>query len=143
MKKDKNNLIEPELSYKLMGICFNVYNILGAKYQEKYYQRAVEVELKKEKISYQKEMPYKLEYKGESIGRYFFDFLIENKVILELKTVPSISKKDIGQLLRYLKESNLKLGIIVNFGKEKVEYKRIINNSRLIGENIREELVNK
>jgi len=143
MKKDKNNLIEPELSYKLMGICFNVYNILGAKYQEKYYQRAVEVELKKEKISYQKEMPYKLEYKGESIGRYFFDFLIENKVILELKTVPSISKKDIGQLLRYLKESNLKLGIIVNFGKEKVEYKRTINNSRLIGENIREELVNK
>lgn len=125
---DKSNLIEPELSYQLVGICFAVHNALGPSYQEKYYQRAVEVELKKAKVPYQKEIKFNLNYSGTNIGRYYFDFLIDNKIVLELKVAPAISKKDIGQLLRYLRKSDLKLGILVNFGINKLEYKRIINS---------------
>lgn len=129
MKKDeKSNLIYPELSYKIIGCCLKVHSSLGSHYQEKYYQRALEIEFNKQNICYEKELKAELMYDNESIGRYFLDFLIDKKIILELKVKEQITKKDIGQVLRYLCKNNLKLGIIVNFGNEKLESERIVNN---------------
>jgi len=127
-KPDTNNkLIYPELSYQLVGMLYDIHNELGNKYQEKYYQRAIAIELENRKVKFQKELPVNLMYKGKKIGIYFFDFLIENKIILEVKAVDKFRISDFKQISAYLKSKDLKLGIIANFRTEKLVYKRVLN----------------
>ncbi len=121
-------IIYPELSYKLIGILYKIHTELGSRYQEKYYQRATEIELKKEKIKFKKEIPVNLKYCNRVIGKYFLDFLIENKIILELKTVSSFHYDDFKQVSAYLKATNLRLGILVNFRSSKLIFKRVLNS---------------
>jgi len=121
------NIIYKELSYKLIGIIYDVYNELGYGYQEKYYQKAIATALNKENISYKKELCAPLKYKDEKIGNYFFDFLIEDKIILEIKKGDRISRRDIEQLYAYLKNANYKLGLIIRFTSKGILIKRIVN----------------
>jgi GxxExxY protein len=121
-------IIQKDLSYKLMGILFSVQNQLGNRYQEKHYQRAIEVALKGEKISFKRELPVDLMFNEEKIGKFFLDFLIENEVVLEVKTVDRLKPKDFKQILAYLIANNLELGILVNFRTDKLIYKRILNS---------------
>lgn len=125
--KNKNDLIYPELSYKLIGVLFKVHNELGNKYQEKYYQRAVAIELEKQDIKFKKEVSTDLVYDGIKIGKYFFDFLIEDRIILEIKATDKFKMSDYKQVSGYLKSKGIKLGILVNFRTEKISFKRIIN----------------
>lgn len=137
--KVKNNLIEPELSYKIIGACFRVHSELGCRYQEKYYQRALEEELRAEGIKYNKELKVDLLYGDKVIGKYFLDFLIKDKIVLEMKVAKFFHKDDIKQVLGYLKSKNLEFGILVNFRKDKLEYKRVLNpDMRDNSENIRD-----
>jgi len=92
-------IIYKELNYKIMGLAFNVFKNLGFGYREKYYQRAVEAEFKKEKIEYKKECPVKLIYNGKIIGRYFIDFIVENKIVLEFKIAKDFYTRDVKQIL--------------------------------------------
>jgi len=124
---EANELIYPELSYKLMGILFRVHRRLGNSYQEKYYQRAIEMELQNEKISYKREVQIKLNYTGKDIGKYFLDFVIDGKIALEVKTVPFLRQEFLNQLLAYLDAANLKLGIVANFRTSRLTYKRLVN----------------
>ncbi len=124
-----DKIIEKDLSYKIVGLLFEVHTALGGKYQEKYYQRAVEKLLQREKIIYQKELTINLDFYGSNIGKYYLDFLIENRVILELKAEPRFSRDDFCQVLAYLKASNLQLGILANFRGGKLIYKRVLNSS--------------
>ncbi|MEI7621583.1 MAG: GxxExxY protein [Candidatus Moraniibacteriota bacterium] len=121
-------IIFPELSYKLVGILFKVHSELGNGYQEKHYQRAIEIELAKEKLKFKRELPVEIIYEGNSIGKYFLDFLIEDKIILELKAANSFRTADFKQITAYLQKMNLKLGILANFKTEKLTYKRILNS---------------
>lgn len=121
-------VIYPELSYRIVGILYNVHTELGGKYQEKYYQRAVEKVLTSEKIPFKKELPVDLNFKGEKIGKYFLDFLIDNKIILELKATPFLHPDDFRQVMGYLKAKRLKLGILANFRGRKLVYRRILNS---------------
>lgn len=128
MCPNKNpKIVLPKLSYEIMGILFKVHNGLGPTFLEKYYQRAVEKELKKAELSYQCEFAIELLYDGESIGRYFLDFVIEDKVVLELKAKRSYHPKFFKQVLAYLRSSGLPLAILANFRSERLDYKRIIN----------------
>ena len=122
-------LIYPKLSYTIVGILFKVHTELGGKYQEKYYQRAVEVALKEVGLPYQKEISVDLSFKGKKIGKYFLDFLIEDKIILELKATPRFNRDDFRQVMAYLKAKNLKLGILANFRGEKLVFKRVLNSA--------------
>lgn len=122
-----SELIYPELSYKLMGILFKVHRKLGNSYQEKYYQRAVELELKANQIPFEREVEIKLNYNNEKIGKYFLDFVIDGKIALELKTTPFLKQQYLNQVLAYLDSSRLKLGIVANFRSERLEYKRLVN----------------
>lgn len=124
---EMEKVIYPELSYQIMGILFEIHNELGCRYQEKYYQRAIALAFDKVKLQYKKELKVDLIYDNKTIGKYFLDFLVEGKIILEIKTVPSLNKKDINQVLAYLKANNLKLGIIVNFRTPKIEWMRVLN----------------
>ena len=120
-------LIHPELSYRIMGIIFKVYNDLGYGYQEKYYQRAVALEFDKEKIRYIREKEVKLTYNDKNIGKYFLDFIVNDRIVLELKIANYFHSRDIKQILGYLKATGLQLGILIIFTSKGIKYKRIIN----------------
>lgn len=126
-QKNKIELVYPELSYKVIGAVFDVFNKLGYGYQEKYYQKAIARSLKILGISFKEQLPFNIRFKDEIIGRYFLDFLIENKIILEIKKESNFRKHNIEQVVAYLKKTNLKLAILVNFTKDGVKFKRIVN----------------
>ncbi len=121
------DIIYSDLSYKLVGILYRIHSELGSRYQEKYYQRAFELALQKEKIEYKKELKVDLNFDNQKIGNYFLDFLVDNKIVVEFKTVDRLSGQDIKQVLAYLKSTGIKLGILVNFRNKSLIYKRIIN----------------
>jgi len=127
VEKKLIQLIYPELSYKIIGILFDVYNNLGYGYQEKYYQEAVAIEFKKAKIYFREQVSLPINFKGDTIGRFFLDFLVEDKIVVEIKRYDKFHKADIQQVYAYLKHFNLKLGLLVSFTKEGVRFKRIIN----------------
>lgn len=122
-----DKLIYPELSYKIVGLLYDVHNKIGGGHKEKYIQSAIEILLKKNKVVYQKELMCPLIFEGKTIGKYFLDFLIENKIVLEIKVGERFSKESIDQVFSYLKGNNLKLGILAQFTKEKVRFRRILN----------------
>jgi GxxExxY protein len=120
-------LVYPELSYTLMGILFEVHNKLGTKYQEKHYQRAIEIKLKELGISYEREKKIEVTFEKEKLGDFFVDFVIDDKIILEIKMIWHISKNDIKQVLRYLKATGLRLAVIANFKHQRLEFVRVLN----------------
>ena len=123
----QKNVIYPELSYRIVGILFDIHNAISGGHKEKYIQNAIEIELSRSKINYKRELHCPLLFKNEIIGEYFLDFLIEDKIVLEIKTGERFNNKYIDQVLAYLNTNNLKLGIIANFTREKVRFRRILN----------------
>lgn len=120
-------VIYPELSYKIIGIIFNVCNQIGYGFQEKVYEKVIALEFKKEKIIFKEQLCCDLIYKDQKIAKYFLDFLVENKMVLELKVGNFFRKKDFDQVLAYLKVNKLKLGLLVIFSPDGVKYKRVLN----------------
>jgi len=118
-------IIYKELSYKINGLLFSVHNKLGRFLKEKQYADELEKQLKDKKIDYKRE--YKIPSVDSEINRNKIDFLIDNKIILEIKAKRLILKEDYYQLLRYLKVSGVKLGLMVNFRNTYLKPKRIAN----------------
>lgn len=102
---------------------------MGFGYAEKYYQRAYAEELANKNIKFKKEQEVKLVYNGKCIGKYFLDFIVEDKIIVELKVVAYIKYIHIKQVLEYLKVTSKKLAILIYFTKEDIKYKRVINSN--------------
>lgn len=121
------NVIYPKLSYEIVGCLFEVFKKLGFGHREKYYQNAVSEELLRQNIPFREQISYSLNYKNKIIGKVILDFLIANKIILELKVGNYFRKENIDQVYSYLKANNLKLGIIANFTRDGVKFKRILN----------------
>ncbi|MDQ1284260.1 MAG: hypothetical protein QG620_608 [Patescibacteria group bacterium] len=110
-----------------MGVVFHVFKRLGFGHKEKVYQAALAKEFRDKNIECKEQIRYKLKYKDQDLGIHILDFLVLNKIILETKQRTIITTKDIDQLYRYLKVTNLKLGIIITFTSEGVRYKRVVN----------------
>lgn len=123
----KNNLIFAKECYEIMGFAFKVYNKLGYGHKENIYQKALVEEFKSKNIEFKEQLRCKLKYEGKEVGLYILDFLVFNKIVIEIKQKNFISGKDIKQLYRYLRATNLKLGLIITFTPEEVIYKRIVN----------------
>ena len=123
----KSDLLYPELSYQVVGILFDIFTELGYGYRENQYQKAVEVALKSLKLDYKRELPVKISYKGEFVTTVYLDFLIDSKIVLELKQGNRFNKKDIEQVYNYLKATKLKLGILARFTKSGVKFMRVVN----------------
>jgi GxxExxY protein len=121
------DFIYKELSYKIMEAVFEVHNILGPGYPEDKYEKALCHEFRDRKINYEQQKLAKLAYKDEDLGDFRLDLVVDGKIILELKAVAELNEVFEAQLYSYLKATGLKLGILVNFGKKQVEYKRIVN----------------
>jgi len=120
-------LLYKELSYKIVGILYEVYNNLGYGHRERTYQRALAEELKNNKIVFKKELYFPIFFKEKLISKYFFDFLVEDKIVLELKVSNDLYQNDINQILAYLKTKNYHLGILAIFTNNGVKTKRIVN----------------
>lgn len=118
-------IIYPELSYKLNGLFFEIQRELGRFCRERQYCDVLENKFKKNNIDYEREKLIDNDFvKGNRA-----DFIVENKILLEIKSIPFIAKVDYFQILRYLTASNLKLGMIVNFRSKYLKPKRVINNT--------------
>jgi GxxExxY protein len=120
-------IIYKEESYKIIGICMEVHNILGKGHSEVVYKDALEYEFQKAGISYSREQQYKVEYKDAILPHcYNADFVVYEKIILEVKAIETLTSGNVKQTLNYLAASKLKLGLLVNFGEDSLVYKRIV-----------------
>jgi len=119
-------LVYQDLSYKVMGALFAVNKELGFGFKEQIYQEALAKELNLRGIKFKRENFSRISYKGKRVGCVFHDFIVEGKIILELKVGNEIYESHLKQVLLYLKESRLKLGIVAVFSPAGVIYKRIV-----------------
>jgi len=120
-------LIYKEESYKIIGACIEVHNELGSGFLEPIYQEALEVELTNQNIPFQREAPLPVKYKGLVLNKsYIADFILYDKIVLELKALDALSSVHESQVLNYLKATGFKLGLLVNFGQPKLQYKRLV-----------------
>ncbi len=122
---------ENELSEKIIGAAIEVHKELGPGLLESIYEAALFQELSSLGLHVQRQVPVETSYKGQKLGvGYRFDLLVEEKVIIELKAVEAISNIHVAQLLKYLKLSNLKLGLLLNFNVKYMKHgvKRVVNN---------------
>ncbi len=126
-REKEEKVIYKELSYKIVGILFEVYNDLGYGYQEKYYERAVMECFKESNIKFKNQVMYRVKFKDVEIGKYFLDFLVEDKIVLELKKGNHFPKRNIEQVKGYLKVTKKKLAILANFTANDVKFLRILN----------------
>jgi GxxExxY protein len=116
-----------ELSYKIIGCAYEVFNQIGPGHLEKIYLKALAKAFQAKNILYKEQIPYDVMFSGEKIGRGRFDFLVEEKVIVELKRGKFYFAKEINQVSEYLKTNNLKLGLIIRFTPDGVRVKRVVN----------------
>jgi len=126
-KLNRKDILYPELSYKIIGCAFDVYNELGSGHHEKYYQKALAEAFSRSSLEFKEQVNFLLKYQGKNIGRNFLDFLIEGKVVVEIKKGERFSKRNIDQVMEYLNISNLKLGILISFANYGVTFRRIVN----------------
>lgn len=124
----KNDILYKELSYQVIGALFDAFKTLGSSYHEKYCQKTVAKFLRERQISFIKEYPVNISINGELIVRHFLDFLIDSKIVLEIKKGNFISMSDIKQVQMYLKTTDLRLGILAYFASGGIQYKRILNS---------------
>ncbi len=127
MNNNNGKIIYKDLSYKIVGVLFDVYNDIGYGYKEKYYEKAVAKCFDERGIKYQEQIMYKIKFKDEILGNQFLDFLVEGKIILEIKQGNYFSRKNIKQVEAYLKVTNRKLAILANFTSKGVKTMRILN----------------
>ena len=122
-----NNLIFKDEAYFIVGLCMEIHNALGRGFNEVVYADALELELKENEVPFQREKKFEIVYKGKQLAHnYYADFVIDNKIILELKAIELLNRAHIKQVLNYLAVSKLKLGLLVNFGEESLSYKRVV-----------------
>ena len=119
-------LLYKELSYALIGAAMEVHRILGPGFLEAVYQAALAHELQLRGISFQQFVKLPVSYKGVLIGDYEADFLIEGKIILELKAVTNLHPRHEAQAIHYLTATGFKLAILLNFGTPSLEHQRIV-----------------
>jgi len=117
-----------ELSEKIIGAAFEVSNVLGTGFLEKVYENALNVELQLRGLKTFQQAPLKVYYKNELVGDYIADILVENEILVELKTVKEFDEIHLAQCLNYLRITGLKLCLLINFSKPRVQIKRIVND---------------
>lgn len=115
-----------ELTSAIIGAAFEVHNELGYGFLERVYQRALQVELLRRAFQAKLEKRIIVRYKDAIVGEYDADLLVEDRVIVEVKIAPQYDKRDEAQLLNELKATGRRVGLLVNFGRDKAEYKRLV-----------------
>jgi GxxExxY protein len=119
-----------ELTKTIIGCAYEVSNTLGSGFLEKVYENSLAVELRAAGLQVAQQVPYKIGYKGVIVGDYLADLIVENQVIVEIKSVRAIDKAHLAQCINYLAAANLHLALLLNFAKSRVEIRRIARDLR-------------
>ncbi len=122
----EKELLYKDITDKILASAFEVYNYLGYGFLEKVYENAFLLALQENGIRAEQQKAIPVYFKDKMIGEYFSDILVEEKIIVEIKTIETFSKAHYAQILNYLKATKLKLGFLINFGPRGLEYKRMI-----------------
>jgi len=117
-----------DITYAINGAVFEVNRILGSGFLEKVYENALLVELKRRRLKAESQVPIRVLYKESVVGEYIADILVEDKVVVELKTVETLEKIHEAQLLNYLQATGIRVGILINFKHPKAEIRRMVLN---------------
>ncbi len=125
MESRDGKILYKDLSYRIIGLAMRLHKELGFGFLEKVYENAMMVLFRREKINALQQSAITVHFAGETVGEYIADILVDNRIILELKAAEKINQVHRAQVLNYLKATGLKLAIIINFGKEKLEYERL------------------
>lgn len=125
--KTKKDIIYADETYEIVGMMYNVWDKIGFGHKENFYQKAVAEVFYKNNKKYKEQIRLKVKMNDREIGEYILDFLYEDKIVVELKQGNNFSRRYINQIYSYLKATGLKLGLLVNFTREGVRFKRIVN----------------
>lgn len=116
-----------ELTHKIIGCAMKVHSTLGNGFQEVIYQRALAIEMKRQGLTYQREMEMDIYYEGFHIGTRRVDFFVEDFVMVELKALIQLEDVHLAQAMNYCQAYNLPIGLLINFGARSLEFKRVYN----------------
>ncbi len=123
---DDDKLLYKDLSYKIVGLAFDVHKELGFGFLEKVYENALVVLFSENGIKATQQVPIFVPFHGQIVGEYVADIIVEDSIILELKALDRIAEIHKAQTLNYLRATNFRLAILINFGKYKLEYQRLV-----------------
>ncbi len=127
-----NDYLYKDLTSEIIQRFYVVYNILGYGFLEKVYEKALKFELEKAGFRVERQKPINVYYETELVGEYFADLLVENKVIVELKTAITICEEHENQLINYLKATEIEVGLLLNFGKKPEIKRKVFSNKNKI-----------
>ena len=117
-----------DITRKIIGAAMKVHSTLGNGFQEVIYQRALAIEMAKQGLSFQRELEMQIYYDGQEIGTRRVDFLVEGKVMVELKAVSKLEDVHLAQAINYLEAYKMEVGLLLNFGAKSLEYKRVVKS---------------
>jgi GxxExxY protein len=115
-----------DITYQIRGAIFEVNKVLGYRFLEKVYEKALMLELRGRGLSVENQVSLKVSYKEQIVGEYFADLLVEDRVIVEIKSVANLLREHQAQLLNYLKATGISVGLLVNLTRDKAEIKRMV-----------------
>ncbi len=121
-------MIYEHITRKIIGCAMKVHSVLGNGFQEVIYQRAMAIEMRKMGLNFSREMEMPIYYEGEEIGTRRVDFFAEGKIMVELKAIIELNDSNLNQCRNYLEAYNLPVGVLLNFGSNSLQYKRIYNS---------------
>ena len=127
MHKVSKDIIYAEECYEVIGMMYDVWNAVGYGHKENFYQKAASEIFKKNNKEFKEQLRAKVKIGDKDLGIYILDFLYEGKIIIELKQGEIFSKQNIKQIYGYLRATNLKLGLLINFTRNGIKFKRIVN----------------
>jgi len=120
-----------ELTEKIIGCAMKVHSVLGNGFQEVIYQRALEIELRKAGLGYNREMEMTIYYDGEDIGTRRVDFFVEGVIMVEIKAITTLEEVHLAQAMNYVEAYKMEIGLLINFGSKSLQFKRVHNNKIL------------
>lgn len=124
-----------DITKRIIGCAMKVHSSLGNGFQEVIYQRAMELEMPFDKLSFEREKEMHVYYRNEIIGTRRVDFFVEDLVMVELKAVIKLEDVHLAQAVNYLEAYNMQIGLLINFGSKSLEFKRVHNNKLLMKSN--------
>jgi GxxExxY protein len=124
----KNSLVHGDITGTIIGAAMEVHSRLGPGFLESVYDEALAVEFKLQKINFERQREIPVFYKGEQVKQFYCDYLVEGKVIVEIKAIKEITEIEKLQVINYLKAGNFEVGLLLNFGQKSLDYKRLVNS---------------
>ena len=122
-------MLKDELTEKILGACFEVIRELGAGFLESVYEKALLVALREKGLKAISQAPISVFFRNRIVGEFFADILVEDTILIELKAAKALAPENLAQVINYLKATGLETGLLVNFGNQKLEYRRLSNKT--------------